>query len=148
MTPEYRRVFAAIDGATTQEMVAAKAARIASDNHAALMFGSVLDALPDSLTESDAQAACVNAQKRMEDTLSETIRQIEDNPNIPSFEFKTLPGPIALTLRRGLIQPFAPDLVVCGERGLSGVKYVFVGSVSTYLIRNLTCDVLVIKQRG
>ena len=34
----------------------------------------------------------------------------------------------------------------CGERGLSNIKYVFVGSVSTYLIRNLRCDVLVVKQ--
>ncbi|MBN2923772.1 MAG: universal stress protein, partial [Bifidobacterium sp.] len=25
-------------------------------------------------------------------------------------------------------------------------KYVFVGSVSTYLIRNVRCDVLVVKQ--
>ena len=37
-------------------------------------------------------------------------------------------------------------LELCGERGLSNIKYVFVGSVSTYLIRNLRCDVLVVKQ--
>ena len=41
---------------------------------------------------------------------------------------------------------FEPNLVVCGERGLSNIKYVFVGSVSTFLIRNLRCDVLVVKQ--
>jgi nucleotide-binding universal stress UspA family protein len=49
-------------------------------------------------------------------------------------------------LNEELIQPFDPDLVICGERGLSNIKYVFVGSVSTYLIRNLRCDVLVVKQ--
>ena len=53
---------------------------------------------------------------------------------------------LAETLAEQLIEPFAPDLVVCGERGLSNIKYVFVGSVSTYLIRNLRCDVLVVKQ--
>ncbi|WP_417751972.1 universal stress protein [Senegalimassilia anaerobia] len=37
-------------------------------------------------------------------------------------------------------------MVICGERGLSNIKYVFVGSVSTYLIRNVRCDVLVVKQ--
>ena len=55
---------------------------------------------------------------------------------------------MAETLAEQLIEPFAPDLVVCGERGLSNIKYVFVGSVSTYLIRNLRCDVLVVKQAG
>ena len=50
------------------------------------------------------------------------------------------------TLNEELIQPFDPDLVICGERGLSNIKYVFVGSVSTYLIRNVRCDVLVVKQ--
>ena len=55
-------------------------------------------------------------------------------------------GRVAETLAEQLIEPFAPDLVVCGERGLSNIKYVFVGSVSTYLIRNLRCDVLVVKQ--
>ena len=55
---------------------------------------------------------------------------------------------VAETLAEQLIEPFAPDLVVCGERGLSNIKYVFVGSVSTYLIRNLRCDVLVVKQAG
>ena len=50
------------------------------------------------------------------------------------------------TLTEQLIEPFKPDLVICGERGLSNIKYVFVGSVSTYLIRNLRCDVLVVKQ--
>ncbi|MEE8722669.1 MAG: universal stress protein, partial [Eggerthellaceae bacterium] len=30
---------------------------------------------------------------------------------------------------------------------LSNVKYAFVGSVSTHLIRTMSCDVLVVKQR-
>ena len=55
-------------------------------------------------------------------------------------------GRITDTLSQQLIEPSDPDLVICGERGLSNIKYVFVGSVSTYLIRNIRCDVLVVKQ--
>ena len=40
---------------------------------------------------------------------------------------------------------FNPDLVICGVRGLSNLKYAFVGSTSTFLIRNMSCDVLVVK---
>ena len=55
-------------------------------------------------------------------------------------------GRITDTLAKQLVEPLDPDLVICGERGLSNIKYVFVGSVSTFLIRNMRCDVLVVKQ--
>ena len=56
-------------------------------------------------------------------------------------------GRINETLAAQLIEPTHPDLVICGERGLSNIKYAFVGSVSTFLVRNMDCDVLVVKQR-
>ena len=44
-----------------------------------------------------------------------------------------------------LIKPFNPDLVICGVRGLSSIKYAFVGSISTHLVRHVECDVLVVR---
>jgi nucleotide-binding universal stress UspA family protein len=38
-----------------------------------------------------------------------------------------------------------PDLVICGARGLSSIKYAILGSISTFLTRSTTCDVLVVK---
>ena len=35
--------------------------------------------------------------------------------------------------------------MICGVRGLSGIKYAFVGSVSTFLVRHMECDVLVVR---
>ena len=35
--------------------------------------------------------------------------------------------------------------MICGVRGLSNIKYAFVGSVSTYLVRHMPCDVLVVR---
>ena len=40
---------------------------------------------------------------------------------------------------------FEPDLVICGDRGFSNLKYSFLGSVSATLVRSLKCDVLVVK---
>ena len=54
-------------------------------------------------------------------------------------------GRITDTLTEQLIEPFKPDLVICGERGLSNMQYAFVGSVSKYLIRTVRCDVHVVK---
>ena len=54
-------------------------------------------------------------------------------------------GRVSETLVEALIEPFEPDLVICGVRGLSNLKYAFVGSVSTHLIRSVKCDVLVVR---
>lgn len=70
----------------------------------------------------------------------------EADDRIPSVDIVVKTGQIQETLQKEYIDVFDPDLVICGERGLSNITYVFVGSVSTYLIRNVRCDVLVVKQ--
>ena len=137
MAQEYARIFAALDGASTQEAVAQRAVTLAADNHAKLMFGHVIDSVPYEASGVDFEALCAEGKKRIE---------ADQNPDIPSVEVSVHAGRIADTLEHELIEPFEPNLVVCGERGLSNIKYVFVGSVSTFLIRNLRCDVLVVKQ--
>lgn len=143
---QYNRVFAALDGGSTQEEVAQRAIQIASLNHAELMLGHVIDSVPDSLTGTDYQELAQTIQNRLEDSLGDILKDARNNPNIPSVEVVVKVGRIQETIHNLMIKPFNPDIVVCGERGLSNITYVFVGSVSTYLIRNLRCDVLVVKQ--
>ena len=88
----------------------------------------------------------MDMKKKLEESLGDMLEAARNNPDIPSVGVVVKAGRITETLNEELIQPFDPDLVICGERGLSNIKYVFVGSVSTYLIRNLRCDVLVVKQ--
>ena len=45
-----------------------------------------------------------------------------------------------------MIDVIEPDVIVCGARGLSSIKYALLGSISTYLLRNCTCDILVVKR--
>lgn len=146
MSHRYARIFAALDGASTQEAVAQRAVALASDNKAALTFGHVIDSVPYEASGVDFEALCEEGRKRIEDELGGILAQARSNPDIPSVELVVRAGRINDTLARQLIEPVDPDLVVCGERGLSNIKYVFVGSVSTFLIRNMRCDVLVVKQ--
>ena len=143
---QYKRVFAALDGGSTQEEVAQRAIQIAELNHAELMLGHVIDSVPDSLTGTDYQELAQTIQNRLEDSLGDILKDARNNPDIPSIEVVVKVGRIQETIHNLMIKPFNPDIVVCGERGLSNITYVFVGSVSTYLIRNLRCDVLVVKQ--
>lgn len=143
---EYKRIFAALDGGSTMQEVAWRAVHAASSNHAELILGHVLDSAPDALTPSDYRALCDRVRGRIEDQIADALDLARKDPNIPSVEVQVKSGQIQNVLMKDFIKPFDPDLVICGERGLSDIKYVFVGSVSTFLIRNLRCDVLVVKQ--
>lgn len=146
MAQRYTRIFAALDGASTQEAVAQRAIALAADNHANLMFGHVIDSVPYEASGVDFEALCVEGKKRIEADLADLLAEAQANENIPSVDLTVRAGRITDTLAKQLIEPADPDLVICGERGLSNIKYVFVGSVSTFLIRNMRCDVLVVKQ--
>ncbi len=146
MTQRYARIFAALDGASTQRAVAQRAITLAADNGAQLLFGHVIDSVPYEASGVDFEALCVEGKKRIEEEMGDILEQAKNNDAIPSMELNVRAGRITDTLSRQLIEPFEPDLIICGERGLSNLKYVFVGSVSTFLIRNMRCDVLVVKQ--
>ena len=146
MAERYERVFAALDGASTQEEVAKRAAMVAADNGAELVLGHVVDSVPYEASGVDFEQLCVEVKERLEGELAEVLAAARDNPDIRSVEVRVCAGRINDTLAERLIKPYDPDVVVCGERGLSNIKYAFVGSVSNFLIRNMRCDVLVVKQ--
>ncbi|MBX9033461.1 universal stress protein [Gordonibacter massiliensis (ex Traore et al. 2017)] len=143
---QYQRIFAALDGASTQKAVAQRAVALAVDNGAQLLFGHVIDSVPNEANGADYDALCTEGLARIEEELADELREARSSASIPSVNVQVRAGRVAETLAEQLVEPFSPDLIVCGERGLSNIKYVFVGSVSTYLIRNMRCDVLVVKQ--
>ncbi len=145
MSCEYRRIFAALDGTAAQTDVARKAIALAADNHAALRFGHVVDAVPSEASAVNFYELCEQAKKHITDEIGDLLEQAQDNDDIPSVEVAVEAGSVIDTLDNLLIAPFSPDLVICGARGLSSIRYAFVGSVSTHLIRSQECDVLVVK---
>ncbi|MEG0324526.1 MAG: universal stress protein [Raoultibacter sp.] len=146
MPQRYTRIFAALDGGSTQNAVTNRALSLAADNHAHLAFGHVIDSVPYEASGTDFKALCEDVAERIEIDVADTLALARNNPDIPSFELIVKAGRITDTLCEQMIEPYNPDLVICGERGLSNIKYAFVGSVSTHLIRSVRCDVLVVKQ--
>ena len=141
----YNRIFAALDGASTQEAVVRRTFSIAHDNDAEVMLGHVIDS---SMFETGGvrrqQIADAN-QEAIEKELALYLTRASQDEHVPSVEIKVAVGRVDESLVEDLIKPFKPDLVICGVRGLSSIKYAFVGSVSTYLIRHCECDVLVVR---
>ena len=142
----YKRVFAALDDSSTQTEVIERATAIAKANGAELVFGHVLNSVPFEATGTSFNNLAEETKTRLEASLANELAAIEACEEIPRFELKVAIGRVADTLLEALIIPCAPDLVICGERGFSNIKYTFIGSVSTNVIRNARCDVLVVKE--
>ena len=141
----YKKIFAALDGASTQEAVARRTLSIAHDNNAEVLFGHVIDSVPYEANGIDFAALNEDGRQRIEEALEPYFTRARNDECIPSIDVQVRAGRVAETLVEALIEPFEPELIVCGVRGLSNIKYAFVGSVSTFLIRNMSCDVLVVK---
>lgn len=139
----YRKIFAALDGGDTQEAVARRALSIAHDNNAEVLFGHVIDATRVETGIHQEELASTTKQA-IEKNLSRYLKRAAVDTHIPSVEIKVAMGKIQDVLDKELITPYHPDLVICGVRGLSSIKYAFVGSVSTHLVHHMECDVLVV----
>ncbi len=142
---KYNRIFAALDGGSTQEAVIRRAFSLAHDNNAEVLFGHVIDSVPYEANGIDFVALSEDGRMRIEEEMGEWLVRARNDECIPSVDVQVKAGRIAETLIDAIIKPFDPDLVICGVRGFSNIKYAFVGSVSTSLIRNCTCDVLVVR---
>ena len=141
----YAKILAALDGASTQEAVIRRTFSIAHDNNAEVLLAHVIDsALFETGGVRREQIAEANEEAIRRD-LARYLKRAENDEHIPSVDVKVAVGKIDESLVNDIAKPFQPDLVICGVRGLSSIKYAFVGSVSTQLVRNMECDVLVVR---
>lgn len=141
----YKRIFAALDGGSTMEAVARRALSLAHDNNAEVLFGHVIDSVPYEANGIDFVALTEDGKNRIEESIGIYLDNGRNDAEIPSIDVQVRAGRVIEILLDTFIQTYEPDLVICGVRGLSNIKYAFVGSVSTSLIRNCTCDVLVVR---
>ncbi len=140
----YSRVFAALDDGGSRLAVARRALSIAHDNNAEVLFAHAIDASMLEQAGVDSDEIALKSKQALEESLERQLTRAKGDDCIPSVEVKVKAGRTEGVLGE-LAAEFKPDLVICGVRGLSNVKYAFVGSVSTYLVRNMECDVLVVR---
>ena len=140
----YNKIFAALDSGDTRLAVARRALSIAHDNDAEVLLGHAIESsmLEQAGVSSDEIVATSKAA--IEEALERQLARAANDEHIPSVEVRVDAGRIEEVLSE-FADEFKPDLVVCGVRGLSNMKYAFVGSVSTHLVRHMECDVLVVR---
>lgn len=145
MNEGYSKVFVALDGTEQQDFVLARAIKVAANNHAKLIIGHVID----STALESAGAYPVDLVNGLEEAFRNSIAPAVDEAKqsdaIPEVEIMIRAGRIRETLKDDMLDVVKPDLVMCGARGLSSIKYALLGSISTFLLRSCECDILVVK---
>ena len=145
MKEGYSKVIVALDGTEQQDFVLARAIKVAANNGAKLIIGHVIDST--ALESAGAYPADLvkGLEQAFRDSIAAQVEEATANPDIPEVEVLIRAGRIRETLKDEMLDVVQPDLVMCGARGLSSIKYALLGSISTFLLRCTECDILVVK---
>lgn len=145
MSERYSKIFVALDGTEQQDFVLARAIKVAANNHAKLTIGHVIDSTALESAGSYPLDLINGLEAAFRSSIEDLVTEAEENPDIPEIEVVIRAGRIRETLKDEMLDVIQPDLVLCGARGLSSIKYALLGSISTFLLRNSECDILVVK---
>ena len=140
----YNRILGALDGGDTQLAVARRTLSIAHDNRAEVLFAHAIESGELEMAGLKPDEIAEKSKRKIEEALERQLTRAMHDECVPSVKVEVKAGRINDALEE-LAKEFNPDLVICGVRGLSNMKYAFVGSVSTFLVRNMACDVLVVR---
>ena len=102
---QYQRIFAALDGASTQRAVMERAIALAEEEHAELTFGHVIDSVPYEASGVDFELLCNEGKIRIETDLADLLEKARNNADIPSVQLIVRAGRITDTLQKQLIEP-------------------------------------------
>lgn len=142
---KYKKVFVSLDGTEQQDAVLERAIVVAANNGAELYVGHVIDSTVLETAGTYPVDLIPGMEKAFRDSITDLIDTAKGDTRIPKVEVQVKTGRIRETLKEEMLDVINPDLVLCGARGLSSIKYALLGSISTFLLRNTKCDILVVK---
>lgn len=145
MNEGYSKVFVSLDGTEQQDFVLARAIKVAANNGAKLYIGHVIDSTALESAGSYPVDLIDGLEEAFRNSIAEQVEEAQANPDIAGVEIIVRAGRIRETLKDEMLDVIKPDLVMCGARGLSSIKYALLGSISTFLLRSTECDILVVK---
>ena len=141
----YNKVFVSLDGSDQQGQVLDRAIIVAANNNAELYIGHVIDSTALETAGTYPLELIPTLEASFRDSIADAVKRAERIDTIKKVEVVVKAGRIRETLKDEMLDEIKPDIVICGARGLSSIKYALLGSISTFLIRSSKCDVLVVK---
>ena len=141
----YNRILVALDGTEQQDEVLHRAIVVAANNNSELYIGHVIDSTALETAGTYPVDLVASLEKDFRDSIEDQVEAARKIESIKKVEVIVKAGRIRETLKDDMIDVIEPDLIICGARGLSSIKYALLGSISTFVTRNAKCDTLVLK---
>lgn len=145
MAEGYKTIFVALDGTEQQDFVFTRAIEIAARNQAKLVVGHVIDSTALEAAGAYPSDLLDGIEQAFMESIAVKVDEAKGTSGIADVHVMVRAGRIRETLKDEMLDVVNPDLVICGARGLSGIKYALLGSISSFLLRNTECDILVVK---
>lgn len=144
MLQQYKKIQVAIDGSSESDLAFKKAVAVAKRNQGELFLVHVIDTRAFQNVSSFDSAMV----EEVSDSAKHTMETYVDKAKATGLEnvkyFLEYGSPKTI-LGREFPKRENVDLIMIGATGLNAVERLLLGSVTEFVTRNATCDVLVVR---
>ncbi|MGK7377351.1 universal stress protein [Planococcus sp. 1R117A] len=144
MTLAYKRILVAVDGSDVAEGAFRKSVGIAQRNNAILNLIFVIDTRSFTAVKFNELDIEEQAYEFARELLDKYKKEAEA-AGIEQVNAIVTPGSPKKVISRNLAKQVEADLIICGATGMNAFERYLMGSVSQHIVRNSSCDVLVVR---
>ena len=144
MFHEYSKILVPVDGSNEARLAFEKAIEVAKRNRAQVLIAHIIDTRVLQ-TPTGFEGNFNEEIQRQTENLFQEYRQYAQEHDFNEIDFVLEYGSPKVYISKNIPKDYQIDLIMMGATGLNAVERLFIGSVSEYVIRNASCDVLVVR---
>ena len=144
MFHEYSKILVPVDGSNEARLAFEKAIEVAKRNRAQVLIAHIIDTRVLQ-TPTGFEGNFNEEIQRQTENLFQEYRQYAQEHDFTDIDFVLEYGSPKVYISKNIPKDYQIDLIMMGATGLNAVERLFIGSVSEYVIRNASCDVLVVR---
>lgn len=144
MFHEYSKILVPVDGSNEARLAFEKAIEVAKRNRAQVIIAHIIDTRVLQ-TPTGFEGNFNEEIQRQTENLFQEYRQYAQEQDFNDIDFVLEYGSPKVYISKNIPKDYQIDLIMMGATGLNAVERLFIGSVSEYVIRNASCDVLVVR---
>lgn len=144
MFHEYSKILVPVDGSNEARLAFEKAIEVAKRNRAQVLIAHIIDTRVLQ-TPTGFEGNYNEEIQRQTENLFQEYRQYAQEHDFNDIDFVLEYGSPKVYISKNIPKDYQIDLIMMGATGLNAVERLFIGSVSEYVIRNASCDVLVVR---
>ena len=144
MFHEYSKILVPVDGSNEARLAFEKAIEVAKRNRAQVLIAHIIDTRVLQ-TPTGFEGNFNEEIQRQTENLFQEYRQYAQEHDFNDIDFVLEYGSPKVYISKNIPKDYQIDLIIMGATGLNAVERLFIGSVSEYVIRNASCDVLVVR---